>query len=934
MAEVVAVGASVIAVIQIADRIIGLCKFYIETAQDAPPDLRIILVETSALKAILENLIFLTACDGPLSAADRHISGANGPIEGCLLTVAELEKLFPSDGSRTTARKNSKKRRLDSVLTALAWPLKESKARKLLDDMTRYKTTIGLALTTNSIQDVKEIKEKASQIHDMLTESQRREMYRWLQHTDPSPFHYRAQKDYEPGTGNWILRSPEWADWLAGKHRCLWIHGIPGAGKTVLISYLIEQIGKLCDQTSYRKSIYVYYYCYFAHNQDETKPFLKWLIGRLCREAGGIPTYVYDLNRHGTEPNLTALLKAIDQLLVSFETVYIAIDAIDESSSQDDFLQILRSLGTDRNFKKLQLIISSRDYINIEKVMLSFSVSIPMNNFFVEQDIKHHVRSNLQSNSQFDRWPRDLLHEVEESITKGAGGIKARFRWAVCQIDSLQRLKCEREIIQKALRNLPKTLDETYDRILFAVPKEERLFVDCAFQWIAHHSEIYDGQGIPYEVLIEATEASILSLTGNQNERFYDKDTLREVCGCLIDISPEDYLDEEGYFHHPYISVTFAHYSVHEYLNSNRTLNANFIHRTIGGRDPKDHLLKTTLSEAQRIKPNDLWELKMDSLDIFRAVNSRLDLYCVLSALLSLRQFSVRICQDNTLKRLAIDLLDPSMPHFPTMEVATFVIEHTTLFSSLRDADFWAIQWHPDTNTELKHLYNLLLLTESCAGCLPLAETFLQGKDLKSLLQAQVCFSIEVWYDEAAYTFNGSLIEVFAQSTSRLWPGKALEFLMEVGAGVFDPSVAFLLYIGGHIHSYCEDFCPLQRLLELGADPNLRGYQITPLQIATVSSDLNGVERLLKAGALPNDTGSPDGVIWGEDSLMHRLNHLHGASPLRICRDFARIFMYKFYEVEPDVRKKIEELLLDYGAEAFSTTCELDMQEKRTNAQS
>ena len=150
MAEAIAVGASVVAIIQIADRIIGLCKFYIETARDAPSDLRVILIETSALKTILENLNFLTACDGPDSTAARRIAGADGPIEGCLRTVSELEKLFPSDSVQTRGRKSSKKRRLDSVLMALAWPLKENKAQKLLDEMMRYKTTIGLALTTTS----------------------------------------------------------------------------------------------------------------------------------------------------------------------------------------------------------------------------------------------------------------------------------------------------------------------------------------------------------------------------------------------------------------------------------------------------------------------------------------------------------------------------------------------------------------------------------------------------------------------------------------------------------------------------------------------------------------------------------------------------------------------------------------------------------------
>ena len=148
MAEAVAVGASVVAMIQIADRIIGLCKFYIETAWDAPSDLRVIFVETSALRTILENLNFLTACDGSDSTAARRISGADGPIEGCLRAVTELENLFPSDLDRT---RGSKKRKFNSVLVALAWPLKESKARKLLDEMMRCKTSISLALTTSSM---------------------------------------------------------------------------------------------------------------------------------------------------------------------------------------------------------------------------------------------------------------------------------------------------------------------------------------------------------------------------------------------------------------------------------------------------------------------------------------------------------------------------------------------------------------------------------------------------------------------------------------------------------------------------------------------------------------------------------------------------------------------------------------------------------------
>ena len=67
----------------------------------------------------------------------------------------------------------------------------------------------------------------------------------------------------------------------------------------------------------------------------------------------------------------------------------------------------------------------------------------------------------------------------------------------MCQIDALQRLKCERHIIKKALENLPKPLDETYERILITIPKEERLLVHHVLRWIAQHNDLYNSDGIP-----------------------------------------------------------------------------------------------------------------------------------------------------------------------------------------------------------------------------------------------------------------------------------------------------------------------------------------------------------------------------------------------------------------------------------------------------
>jgi hypothetical protein len=118
---------------------------------------------------------------------------------------------------------------------------------------------VDYVLISNS-QDIKEIKASSKQINTMLTctehrallitrpntprltivVAQRQDVCNWLVLTDPSPLHNRARRLYVPGTGSWMLRTPEWTDWLAGINGYVWIHGIPGAGKTSLFRQRLQ----------------------------------------------------------------------------------------------------------------------------------------------------------------------------------------------------------------------------------------------------------------------------------------------------------------------------------------------------------------------------------------------------------------------------------------------------------------------------------------------------------------------------------------------------------------------------------------------------------------------------------------------------------------------------------------------------------------------
>ena len=69
MAEAFALATSIVTIVQVADRVIALCKYFIQAAHDAPSDLRNILIETSTVKTILQNLQFLGDNVPGLSAA-------------------------------------------------------------------------------------------------------------------------------------------------------------------------------------------------------------------------------------------------------------------------------------------------------------------------------------------------------------------------------------------------------------------------------------------------------------------------------------------------------------------------------------------------------------------------------------------------------------------------------------------------------------------------------------------------------------------------------------------------------------------------------------------------------------------------------------------------------------------------------------------------
>lgn len=133
MADPLSIAASIVGLIGLADKVIRASQHCIDTVRDAPNDMKIIAGEASSLRVIFESLA--DAGSGPAT----KLLGANGPIEACHRCLAALEALLPAEQRRAGQRR--------LTLADLAWPFKQSKARKILAEISQHKATLLLAMS-------------------------------------------------------------------------------------------------------------------------------------------------------------------------------------------------------------------------------------------------------------------------------------------------------------------------------------------------------------------------------------------------------------------------------------------------------------------------------------------------------------------------------------------------------------------------------------------------------------------------------------------------------------------------------------------------------------------------------------------------------------------------------------------------------------------
>ena len=134
-----------------------------------------------------------------------------------------------------------------------------------------------------------------------------------------------------------------------------------------------------------------------------------------------------------------------------------------------------------------------------------------------------------------------------------------RFRWAYCQLETLRW--CPLRDIPTALKELPKTLDRTYERILQDIPERMQKDAHRIIQWLTVSSRpmCVDELAEVFAINFDAETSGIPKFDPSWRPLNAEAAVL-SACSTLVSVVN----------HGSGKVVQFAHFSVKEYLTSDR----------------------------------------------------------------------------------------------------------------------------------------------------------------------------------------------------------------------------------------------------------------------------------------------------------------------------------------------------------------------------
>ncbi|KAH9178009.1 hypothetical protein EDB89DRAFT_1844211, partial [Lactarius sanguifluus] len=409
------------------------------------------------------------------------------------------------------------------------------------------------------------IQQVVDQVSSLNQNELRKDLRKWIAPPDPSVNYNTASDAHHEGTAAWCTEGNTLADWKTSGS-LLWIHGKPGSGKSILSSVIIRDIKSLANAGL---AFLAYFYFDF---KDKAKQDSRALLSSLLVQLSDQSDIFYDalfslysVHKRGSEqPTTDSLSQCLKRMLTTAGPVpiYLVLDALDECpygaglpSPRETLLDLVDEL-VELRLPTLRLCVTSRPEFDIRtalKPLATQQVSLH-DESGQTRDIKNYVADVVRSDRRMKRWRDEEKDMVIEKLAEKADGM---FRWVYCQLEVLRC--CFPANVRRALEELPKSLDETYERILKEINNANREHSYRLLQCLTVASRPLRVEELAELLAIELNVEGIPKL--NADLRWEDQEeAVLSACSSLVIVV----IDNGSRV------VQFSHFSVKEFLTSTR----------------------------------------------------------------------------------------------------------------------------------------------------------------------------------------------------------------------------------------------------------------------------------------------------------------------------------------------------------------------------
>lgn len=437
MTDPLSVSASISGLITLADIVFRQIYKYIKAVKKAPKEISALSTEIGSLYGILNSLQLVSR---QLEDETFDTSTRIHHVQSCFETLEHVRSILDKDDTSSLHDQ-----RLETLRRKLRWPFTSSEVKDLIAEIERHKATLGLALNVDCMagllhalsrqDDVRstvegirtELKERHEAETRIAINKERQEILNSFAKVDPRSNHDMSRKLRSRGTGLWLTEGQEFKQWMATRNAKLWYHGIPGAGKTVLASSVIEEALRISNPST----AVAFFYCDYkdAATQDLSN-ILGSLAQQFAKQDEDSFTKLRDFHKAHNPENQSnvkydsdSLSTLVKEVTMVFDSALIIVDGLDECGRNTSVVVDALAALNEVEDSTIKTIFLSRDEIDIRERLENYTeVSIAARS----SDLKLYVGAEIDIRMRKKRLrlkDQSLKEHILERLVGGAEGM-------------------------------------------------------------------------------------------------------------------------------------------------------------------------------------------------------------------------------------------------------------------------------------------------------------------------------------------------------------------------------------------------------------------------------------------------------------------------------------------------------------------------------